>query len=89
MVTLSEQSDFTAIVTAQARAAKDAARLLYTTTHAQRNAALAALKTQLLNHAPAILNANKADMERGAAKGLSAALLDRLLLDEKRLTALA
>lgn len=89
MVTLSEQSDFTAIVTAQARAAKDAARLLYTAPHEKRNAALAALKKQLLQHAPAILQANKADMERGAAKGLSAALLDRLLLDEKRLTALA
>ncbi|MEH3100488.1 glutamate-5-semialdehyde dehydrogenase [Sphingomonas adhaesiva] len=39
--------------------------------------------------APAILAANAADVARGGAAGLSAAMLDRLRLDEKRLAATA
>jgi glutamate-5-semialdehyde dehydrogenase len=38
---------------------------------------------------PAILEANRADMDAARAGGLSAALLDRLLLDEKRIEAVA
>ncbi|KAF0225475.1 MAG: glutamate-5-semialdehyde, partial [Rhodospirillaceae bacterium] len=39
--------------------------------------------------APAIAAANGQDMAAGAAKGLSAAMLDRLMLDDKRIEAMA
>ncbi|MEK9842617.1 MAG: gamma-glutamyl-phosphate reductase, partial [Thalassospira sp.] len=53
---------------------------------------VAALKTaaaKLRENAAVILEANAKDMEAGRAKGLTAALLDRLALDEARIEGIA
>jgi glutamate-5-semialdehyde dehydrogenase len=69
--------------------ARAAARVLAQAAPAQKDAALAAASAALLASAPAILAANARDMEAGRAKGLSGALLDRLLLDDQRVAAMA
>jgi glutamate-5-semialdehyde dehydrogenase len=56
---------------------------------AQRNAALLAAAAAIRNGAVGILAANAKDMEAARSRGLSAALLDRLLLDEKRVESMA
>ena len=43
----------------------------------------------LVNNAPHLMEENRKDLENGEKKGLSAAMLDRLMLDEKRITAMA
>jgi len=69
--------------------ARRAARALALTSTEQRNAALKAIAAALRAHGNAVLDANAADMERGRAAGLSAALLDRLLLTPTRLEGIA
>lgn len=69
--------------------AKAAARLLARATTEQKNAALAALADQLLARCAGILEANALDVEAAKANGLSAALIDRLLLNEQRLSGIA
>jgi len=71
------------------RAAKTASRRLATLTTEQKNAALLAIAAELETQATAVLAQNALDIADGRAKGLSDALLDRLLLTEKRLAALA
>ncbi len=66
-------------------AAKDAARLLARTGTAVKDAALEAIAASLLERAPEILTANARDLELAREAGLSAALLDRLSLDERRI----
>ena len=58
-------------------------------TTAQKNAALAAAARAVRARTPEIIAANARDMEAARAKGLSGAMLDRLLLDAKRLEAVA
>jgi glutamate-5-semialdehyde dehydrogenase len=53
-----------------------------------KNRALAAVADGIRARSAAILAANRGDLERGRAAGLSAAMLDRLALDGKRLEAL-
>ncbi len=55
----------------------------------QRDAALRAAAAAIRAQAAQILAANARDMEAARARGLSAAMLDRLLLDEKRIEAMA
>ncbi len=69
--------------------AKAASRQLARATTEQKNAALNALADQLLAQCADILAANAIDVEAAKANGLSAALIDRLLLNEKRLTGIA
>jgi glutamate-5-semialdehyde dehydrogenase len=71
-------------VEAGARAAHDAGALLYSTPAAKRNRLLRAIARLLKVHAAEILEANAADMQQAAAAGLSPVMLDRLLLNEKR-----
>ena len=71
------------------RAAKTASRHLATLTSQQKNAALLAIADELENQAEAILARNALDIADGRAKGLSEALLDRLLLTEARIASLA
>ena len=54
----------------------------------QKNAALAAISENLWLHRAEILDANGQDVEYGKKSGLTDALIDRLLLDEKRLDAI-
>lgn len=69
-------------------AKRAAARLAVMTTTA-KNKALLAMAGALEARCGEIVAANGADMENGRSKGLSAALLDRLLLTEQRVGAMA
>lgn len=71
------------------KAAKDAAFELATASTAQKNQALAIIADELEANSAAILAANAKDIELGREAGLTDALLDRLLLNEERLTAIA
>ena len=72
-----------------ARAGRLAQRELARMPSDRRAAALRVAAQALRDAAPAILAANSADMEAARIAGLSAALLDRLLLDAPRLAAMA
>lgn len=72
-----------------ARATRDAWKTLKRSSHAQRNAALAAMADGLLAGSDAIAAANAEDLAAGAEAGLDAAMLDRLRLDAPRIAALA
>jgi glutamate-5-semialdehyde dehydrogenase len=69
------------------RSAVAAAAVLALVSTSQKDRALAAAAASLRAHRREILDANVAD--RGAAAGLSGALLDRLALDEARIEAMA
>ncbi len=71
------------------KAAKDAAFELATASTAQKNQALAIIADELEANAATILAANVKDIELGREAGLTDALLDRLLLNEERLTGIA
>lgn len=71
------------------KAAKDAAFELATASTAQKNQALAIIADELEANAVTILAANAKDIELGREAGLTDALLDRLLLNEERLTGIA
>ncbi|EGR0770213.1 glutamate-5-semialdehyde dehydrogenase [Vibrio parahaemolyticus] len=71
------------------KAAKDAAFELATAPTAQKNQALAIIADELEANSAAILVANAKDIELGREAGLTDALLDRLLLNEERLTGIA
>jgi len=69
--------------------ARTAARSLATVTTAQKNAALAAIADAIEASVPQVVEANAEDLRRGRESGMAEGLLDRLLLDEKRLQGLA
>ncbi len=71
------------------QAAKAASFQLATTSTAQKNRALAMIADELEANATIILAANAQDIALGKEAGLSDALLDRLLLNESRLKAIA
>ena len=70
-------------------AAKDAAFHLATASTAQKNKALAIIADELEANAATIIEVNTKDIELGREAGLTDALLDRLLLNEERLTGIA
>ncbi|HHP0482659.1 TPA: glutamate-5-semialdehyde dehydrogenase [Vibrio campbellii] len=76
-------------LTNMGKAAKDAAFELATASTAQKNQALAIIADELEANAATILAANAKDIELGREVGLTEALLDRLLLNEERLTGIA
>ncbi len=71
------------------RAAKEASAFLGRADASRKNAALAAMAKGLLAAAPSLKEENAKDIEAGRAKGLSAAMLDRLLLDDARIRQMA
>jgi glutamate-5-semialdehyde dehydrogenase len=71
------------------REARRAAAALAKTSGDERNAALMAAAAAIRNRAGKILAANEKDMAAGREKGLTAAMLDRLALDEERVEAIA
>lgn len=71
------------------KAAKGAAFELATASTAQKTQALAIIADELEANSAAILAANAKDIELGREAGLTDALLDRLLLNEERLTGIA
>ncbi|HHC6515493.1 TPA: glutamate-5-semialdehyde dehydrogenase [Vibrio parahaemolyticus] len=76
-------------LTNMGKAAKDATFELATASTAQKNQALAIIADELEANSAAILAANAKDIELGREAGLTDALLDRLLLNEERLTGIA
>ena len=76
-------------MTRLARQAKAAARELARLTTAEKNACLFAMAAALEQNSTAIKEANALDLEFGAQHGLSAAMLDRLKLDDKRIAGMA
>lgn len=71
------------------RAAKAAARELAAIDSGTKDRALLAIAEALVDRTPEILEANARDREAGREAGLSAALMDRLALDEARVAAMA
>lgn len=69
--------------------AKKAARKLAVAGEAQKNLALNAMADALEENIEVIINENKKDMEEGKRQGISKALSDRLLLNEKRIKDMA
>jgi glutamate-5-semialdehyde dehydrogenase len=76
---------YTAEIGARARAAS---RLIARAETAAKNVALAAIAEDLDQHRDGLAQANAGDLEAGAAKGLDAALLDRLELTPGRIDAM-
>jgi glutamate-5-semialdehyde dehydrogenase len=72
-----------------ASAARRASHAMAKASTAQKNRALEAIATGLRRDREAILRANRLDMSAGAKAGLSKAMLDRLMLDSKRIEAMA
>lgn len=89
MATDEKLTDIATTMTSLGKAARRAATDLATTTGEQRNSALAAAAAALRKNAATIIEANARDMEAARGKDLSAALLDRLMLDADRVEAMA
>ncbi len=84
-------TDMTAdqIIHAMARAARAALPVMAAAPTAQKAQAIRAAAARIRARMAEVLAANAEDMAAGRDKGLTAALLDRLALDEKRVEALA
>ena len=80
--------DIAATMQTLGRDARRAAHALARATTQQKNDALAAAAASLGSAADRILSANRRDMEAARVKGISAAMLDRLMLDEARVDAI-
>lgn len=76
-------------VLAKARAAHAVSPRVARLRSSQKNAILLAAAEALCAHTPTILSANARDVEAGRAHGMSESLIDRLSLDEGRITAMA
>ncbi|MGH1485141.1 MAG: glutamate-5-semialdehyde dehydrogenase [Cellvibrionaceae bacterium] len=63
--------------------AREASRQIAAANTGKKNAALLAIADALNTNRPALLAANKQDMQQGEQDGLDSALLDRLSLDDK------
>jgi glutamate-5-semialdehyde dehydrogenase len=82
-------TDIATVMTRLGREAVAAAAALALATTATKNLALAKIAAALRANRAALLAANARDMEAARAKGLSGAMLDRLLLDDQRVEAMA
>jgi glutamate-5-semialdehyde dehydrogenase len=89
MTTERELEDIATTMTGLGKAARAAVTVLATSSGDVRNAALAAAARLLRERAPAIIAANDKDMQAARSRGLSDAMLDRLLLDDGRVEAMA
>lgn len=69
--------------------AKNASRILSQADENTINAVLDTLAAKLRSNTKDILTANQKDLEAGKARGLSDAMLDRLMLDEARIDGIA
>src|SRR5512145_423674 len=81
--------DVRTLVEAKARAAREAAQALALSSTRVRNEALQAMARGLEEKTAAILDANRADMERARAAGHPRAFLDRPTLTEPRIEEMA
>ncbi len=81
--------DVKAIMQAIGQQAKTASAILAVASADAKQNALEAAADCIDNSVKTIIGANKKDMQYGRDKGLSAAMLDRLMLDEPRIHAIA
>ncbi|CAN5648754.1 glutamate-5-semialdehyde dehydrogenase [soil metagenome] len=86
---LDHQTDVSALIAAMGSRARIAATVLAGLSSAAKAAALVSVAAAIRTASPAILAANAIDMAKGAAAGLSPAMLDRLKLDAGRIAAMA
>jgi len=69
--------------------AKEAAKILAKTSSEQKNHALEAMSEHILADKKIILDANKIDIENAKSKKLSASFIDRLELNEERISSIS
>lgn len=81
--------DYLSELTAKGKNAKQAGRKLATLSTAIKNKALVSMADALEEKYVSILAANAMDVENGRVKGLPESMLDRLLLTESRIQAMA
>jgi glutamate-5-semialdehyde dehydrogenase len=81
--------DVRELVETRARAAREAARSLALANARTKSEALLAMARGLEEKAPAVLEANRADLERARGQGHSRAFLDRLTLTDARVEGMA
>ncbi len=72
-----------------AQDAKDAKNQVARLGTNDKNRGLLAIAEALVNNADEIISANKIDIENGRKNGLNEGLIDRLMLDEKRISGIA
>ncbi len=87
--TAAQNEDVHALMARLGAAAKDAAETLATASTEAKDAALRAAAAALRADQNRILDANARDMAAGEQKGLTKAMLDRLMLDPARIEAMA
>jgi glutamate-5-semialdehyde dehydrogenase len=87
--TIESTGNFAELMHELGRRAKDAARVLALAPTRQKDEALAAMAQECRARRGDILAANAQDLADAKASGASAAFLDRLALDDKRVTAMA
>jgi glutamate-5-semialdehyde dehydrogenase len=85
----SQDDDLDKVLLALGRSARKASRELALTSPEQKNRALRSAARFLRARGGELLRANALDMEHAKARGLGGALLDRLLLNEERVEAIA
>jgi glutamate-5-semialdehyde dehydrogenase len=83
------EADTAAVMPEIGQRARKAARVLALAPTAQKDKALAAIAETIRQHKAAILAANAEDVAEAKRSGANAAFLDRLALDDKRVTAMA
>jgi glutamate-5-semialdehyde dehydrogenase len=71
------------------RRAKEASRIMATLKTEVKNNALAAMAESLILHADKILAANEKDMSAASGRGVSSAIIDRLMLNTPRIKEMA
>ncbi len=86
---MTESNDIAVMMQSLGRAARGAARQHATTTDTQRNAAQTAAAAALRDRSDEIIAANQRDMTEARERGLSDAMLDRLMLDASRIEGMA
>ncbi len=83
------QNDLPTEVFEKGRNARAAAMILASCNTNRKNAALMAMAGALVANAGEVIVANKKDVENGRANGMSESLVDRLSLNEKRISDMA
>jgi glutamate-5-semialdehyde dehydrogenase len=76
-------------IEALGRRARMASRVLATASTARKDAVLETAADLLEERAGDVLDANRTDVERGSAAGVSATVVDRLRLDDRRIAGMA
>ncbi len=89
VVETGNDNDIAAVMTALGQRAKAAGQVLGTTDAATKNKALHAMAAAIRARTDTIISENEKDMAGGQEKGLSKAMLDRLLLTPDRIETMA